>query len=121
MKPRRRGQGNVGKIGGTGNADLGVRGDQLLLGFCWMSGRRLPGEQKEARLEFGERGLLREIHPRVIGPGLLPTRTLSKLLLLSDALFEVGDLCACGIYQLLRLANVQNRTDAMLRERLRQI
>ena len=99
-------------VGGAGDADLGVSGDEELFGLADI-GAALEKLRGEASGDFGRVRLLGE--PQAAGDGawIVSEESANEILFLLNAAFEVGYLFAGCVDKLFGLADVEIRGIAM--------
>jgi hypothetical protein len=101
------GQRNVGEISGPRHTDPGIGGDQCLLGLADI---RAALEERGRKPGRNLRGmwLSCELHPARDRSRIISQQDAEEIFLLPDSPFQVSDFCRGRIYQLLRLANVED-------------
>ena len=99
-------QRDLREVSCLGDADLRVGGDQILFGLANV---RPPLQQRrrKPRRNFGSMRLLRQLQPARNVAGIVPQKDADRIFLLGNLALEVGNLGRSGIYQLLRLPDVE--------------
>ena len=114
------GKRDLRKVRCPGNADLRVGGDQVRLGFADV---RPPLQQRRGKPDrhFGSMRLFGQFQSSRNIAGVVAEKYADGVFLLSDLALEVRDFGCGGVYELLGLAHIQHRVDAVLLQSLGQL